>query len=76
MALSVFFSLQEKVSSPEQVKQNVRNMHKSVMEGQPAISVKNFKKVTAGDTEFFLLDVRSEKESPRLVILAKNSYLT
>ena len=62
MALTAPFSLQAKEPSLEQVKQNVRNMHKSVMEGQPAISVKNFKKVTAGDSEFALLDVRSEAE--------------
>ena len=62
MALSVPFSLQAKLPSLEQVKQNVRNMHKSVMEGQPAISVKNFKKVIAGESEFVLLDVRSEAE--------------
>ena len=62
MALATPFSVQAKEPSLEQVKQNVRNMHKAVMEGQPAISVKNFKKIIAGDSEFVLLDVRSEAE--------------
>ena len=62
MALSVPFSLQAKEPTLEQVKQNVRNMHKSVMDGQPSISVKNFKKIIASGNEFVLLDVRSEAE--------------
>lgn len=62
MALSASFSLQARELSLEQVKQNVRNLHKSVMEGQPAVSAKNFKKIIEGDEEFVLLDVRSEAE--------------
>ena len=62
MALSAPFSLQAREVSLEQVKQNVRNLHNSVMKGQPAISVTNFKRIIAGDSEFVLLDVRSEAE--------------
>jgi hypothetical protein len=61
-ALSIPFSLQAKEPSLEQLKQNVRNMHRSVMDGQPAVSAKNFKKIIASDNEFVLLDVRSEAE--------------
>lgn len=62
MALSNPFILQARELSLEQVKQNVLNLHKSVMDGQPAISVKQFKQIIAGDAEFVLLDVRSEAE--------------
>ena len=62
MALSSPFILQAREVSIEQVQQNVLNLHKSVMDGQPAISVKNFKQVMASDAEFVLLDVRSEAE--------------
>ena len=62
MALSGPFILQAREVSIEQVQQNVLNLHKSVMDGQPAISVKNFKQVMASDAEFVLLDVRSEAE--------------
>ncbi len=61
-ALIIPFSLQAKEPSLEQLKQNVRNMHRSVMDGQPAVSAKNFKKITASDNKFILLDVRSEAE--------------
>ncbi len=61
-ALIIPFSLQAKEPSLEQLKQNVRNMHRSVMDGQPAVSAKNFKKIIASDNEFILLDVRSEAE--------------
>jgi rhodanese-related sulfurtransferase len=62
MALSGPFIIQAREVSIEQVQQNVLNLHKSVMDGQPAISVKNFKQVVASDAEFVLLDVRSEAE--------------
>ena len=62
MVLSAAFSLQARELSLEQLKQNVRNMHRSVMDGQPAVSAKNFKKIIASDNEFVLLDVRSEAE--------------
>lgn len=61
-ALGIPFSLQAREPSLEQLKQNVRNMHRSVMDGQPAVSAKNFKKIIASDKEFVLLDVRSEAE--------------
>jgi rhodanese-related sulfurtransferase len=48
--------------SIEQVKQNVDNLYKAAMDAQPAVSAKNFKKVIAGESEFVLLDVRSEAE--------------
>lgn len=60
--LSVPFSLQAKEASLEQVKQNVRNIYKSTIDAQPAISAKNFKKIIATENEFVLLDVRSEAE--------------
>jgi len=59
-ALSV--SLQAKEPSLEQVKQNVLNMHKSVLDAQPSVSAKDFKKIVASEKEFVLLDVRSEAE--------------
>ena len=62
IALSAPFSLQARELSLEQVKQNVLNLHKSVMDGQPAVSIKNFKRIMASDNEFVLLDVRSEAE--------------
>ena len=62
MAFSGPFFLQARELSLEQVKQNVLNLHKSVMDGQPSISVKQFKQIIAGDAEFVLLDVRSEAE--------------
>lgn len=62
MMPSVPFSLQAREVSLEQIKQNVRNLHKSVMTAQPAISIKNFKRVLEGDDKFILLDVRSEAE--------------
>lgn len=62
MALSSPFILQAREVSIEQVQQNVLNLHKSVMNAQPAISVKNFKQVMSSDAEFVLLDVRSEAE--------------
>jgi rhodanese-related sulfurtransferase len=61
-ALCIPFSLQAREPSLEQLKQNVRNMHRSVMDGQPAVSAKNFKKIITSDNEFILLDVRSEAE--------------
>lgn len=61
-ALITPFSLQAGDVSLEQVKQNVRNLHGSVMETQPAITAKKFRVVMAGDEEFVLLDVRSEEE--------------
>ena len=45
MALSGPFFLQARELSLEQVKQNVLNLHKSVMDGQPSISVKQFKQI-------------------------------
>ena len=62
MSFGIPLSLQAGEVSLEQVKQNVINMHKKVMDGQPAISAKNFKKITESDNEFILLDVRSEAE--------------
>ena len=62
MAFSGPLFLQAREVSLEQVKQNVRNLHKTVMAGQPAISTKNFKKIIASENEFVLLDVRSEAE--------------
>jgi rhodanese-related sulfurtransferase len=62
MALSAPFSPQAGEVSLEQVKQNVRNLHKTVMKGQPAVSIKNFRQIIASDSEFVLLDVRSEAE--------------
>ncbi len=55
-------ALQAGQASLEQVKQNVRYLHKTVMDGQPNISVKSFKRVIEGDDEFILLDVRSKAE--------------
>jgi len=46
----------------EQVKQNVLNLYKAAMEGQPSVTAKEFKKIIAGDEKFILLDVRSETE--------------
>jgi len=62
MALSGPFILQAREVSIEQVQQNVLNLHKSVMDGQPAVSIKNFKRIMASDNEFVLLDVRSAAE--------------
>jgi hypothetical protein len=42
MAATAPFSLQAWELSLEQVKQNVLNLQKSTMEGQPAVSAKNF----------------------------------
>jgi len=62
MVLGASFSLQARDLSIEQVKQNVRNLHKKVMDGQPAVTVKDFKKIIESDNEFILLDVRSDAE--------------
>jgi rhodanese-related sulfurtransferase len=62
MALSIPISLQARDISLEQVKLNVSNLHKSVMEGQPAVSARDIHKVIASEEEFVLLDVRSEDE--------------
>ena len=62
MALSAPFSLQARELSLDQVKQNVRNLQRSVMDGQPSITANDFKKIIASDKEFVLLDVRSEAE--------------
>jgi rhodanese-related sulfurtransferase len=62
MVLSAPFSPQAGDVSLEQVKQNVRNLHNTVMKGQPTVSVKNFRQIIASDSEFVLLDVRSEAE--------------
>jgi rhodanese-related sulfurtransferase len=62
MAFSASLSLQARELSIDQVKQNVRNLHKAVMEGQPAVTAKNFKKIIESDNEFVLLDVRSDAE--------------
>ena len=62
LVISASFSLQASEPSLEQVKQNVLNMHKSVMDGQPSVSAKNFKKIMESEAEFVLLDVRSEDE--------------
>jgi len=62
MAISAPFSLLAGQASLEQVKQNVRYLHKTVMDGQPHVSAKNFKKIIASDDEFVLLDVRTEAE--------------
>jgi rhodanese-related sulfurtransferase len=62
MALSAYFSLQARELSLEQVKQNVTNLYKSAMEAQPSVAAKKFKKISEGDSEFVLLDVRSEAE--------------
>ena len=62
ISLSTPFALQAADVTLEQVKQNVINMHTRVMDGQPSISVKNFKKIMDSDDEFILLDVRSDAE--------------
>jgi len=62
VALITPFPLQARDVSIEQVKQNVRNLHKSVMAAQPAVSAKEFKKVLASEEKFILLDVRSGAE--------------
>jgi len=62
MALSTPFILQARELSIEQVMQNVNNLYKAAMESQPAVSAKKFKKIIEGDSEFVLLDVRSEAE--------------
>jgi len=62
MALIIPFALQARELSIEQVKQNVLNLHKAAMEGQPSLSAKNFKKIIEKGDEFVLLDVRSEAE--------------
>ena len=62
MALITPFSIQAREVSLDQVKQNVRNLHKSVMAAQPAVSAKEFKKVIESDEKFILLDVRSGAE--------------
>jgi rhodanese-related sulfurtransferase len=62
MALSLPISLQARDVSLEQVKLNVSNLHKSVMEGQPAVSARDIHKIIASEGEFVLLDVRSEDE--------------
>ena len=56
------FSLQAKQASLEQVKQNVLYLHRTVMEAQPSISAKKFRRVIDSDENFVLLDVRSEAE--------------
>ena len=61
-ALCVPSSLQAREPSLEQLKQNVLNLYKSVMDAQPAVSAKDFKKIIASEKEFVLLDVRSEAE--------------
>lgn len=61
-ALCSPFFLQARELTPEQIQQNVLNLYKSTMGGQPAVSVKEFKKIIASDSEFVLLDVRSEAE--------------
>ena len=56
------FSLAARELSIEQVKQNVLNLQKAVMDGQPAVTAREFKKISEGKDEFVLLDVRSEAE--------------
>jgi len=46
----------------EQVKQNVLYLHKQVMDGQPGLSARDFKRKIGGEEQFILLDVRSEEE--------------
>jgi rhodanese-related sulfurtransferase len=66
--LIVFISLimpvssQAKQPSLEQVKQNVQNMYKTVMDRQPGVTAKYFRKIIESEKEFVLLDVRSEDE--------------
>ena len=62
ITLSTPFSLLAGQPSLEQVKQNVRYLHKSVMDDQPSVSAKNFKRIIKSGGEFVLLDVRSESE--------------
>jgi rhodanese-related sulfurtransferase len=62
LALCGPFSLQARELTIEQIKQNVINLYKTVKEGQPAVTAKNFKKIAESDDEFVLLDVRSETE--------------
>jgi rhodanese-related sulfurtransferase len=62
MALIIPFTLQARELTIEQVKQNVLNLYKAVMEHQPSVTAKNFKKIIEKDDEFVLLDVRSEAE--------------
>jgi rhodanese-related sulfurtransferase len=62
MALSAPLSLQARDVSLEQIEQNVRNLQKSVMAAQPAVSAKEFKRVIESDEKFVLLDVRSGAE--------------
>jgi rhodanese-related sulfurtransferase len=62
MALSMPFSLQAGQPSLEQIKKNVQYLHKTVMDGQPSLSIKDFKRKIENGDEFILLDVRSEDE--------------
>ena len=62
MVLIIPYALQARELSLEQVKQNVLNLHKKVMDGQPSVTAKKFKKIIESEAEFVLLDVRSEAE--------------
>jgi phage shock protein E len=62
MVLIAPFILQAREVSIEQVRQNVRNLQRLVAEGQQSITAKDFVKIIAGDSEFVLLDIRSEAE--------------
>ena len=62
MVMNTPFSLLAGQASLDQVKQNVRYLHKTVMDGQPHVSAKNFKEIIASDDKFVLLDVRTEAE--------------
>jgi len=62
MVLIAPFSVQTRELTIEQVKQNVINLHKKVMDGQPAVTAKAFQKIMMGDDEFVLLDIRSKDE--------------
>jgi len=62
-AMIIPLDLQAGEPTLEQIKQNVVYLHKKVMDGQPSVSAKDFKrKMESEDEEFVLLDVRSEDE--------------
>jgi rhodanese-related sulfurtransferase len=62
MVLSVPLFLEARELSLEQVKQNVINLYNTAKEAQPSVSAKKFKKIIESDSEFVLLDVRSDAE--------------
>lgn len=62
MLISMPLLLQAGQPSLEQIQQNVIYMHKKIMDGQPGVTAREFKRIIEGEDEFVLLDVRSEDE--------------